>query len=128
MLEGWVMDHGSPTQPGGNLEVLLDGEVVATDAGEPLPRETSTVPAWAARRCCGFTLMLPGVPGDLARVAVRGAPADGRVRRDAAKDRARTRTRHRRLIAPAPFTPRSSGAPIIGGPPTDAWHACNRQR
>jgi hypothetical protein len=76
MLEGWVMDRANPTAPV-ELEVLVDGEIVATMLANRYRGDLDHAGLAGGR--CGFTVAMPASAESLAQVEVRRAGDGGQV-------------------------------------------------
>jgi hypothetical protein len=76
MLEGWVMDRANPTAPV-ELEVLVDGEIVATVLANRYRVDLDRARLAGGR--CAFTVAMPASAEDLSQVEVRRASDGGQV-------------------------------------------------
>jgi hypothetical protein len=76
MLEGWVMDRANPTAPV-ELEVLVDGEIVATMLANRYRGDLDHAGLAGGR--CGFTVSMPASAESLSQVEVRRAGDGGQV-------------------------------------------------
>jgi hypothetical protein len=72
-LEGWIMDQANPSNPV-ELEVLVDGEIVATVLANRYRPDLDR--AGFADGRCAFSLVMPAAATDMGQVAVRRA-SDG---------------------------------------------------
>jgi hypothetical protein len=72
-LEGWIMDQANPTNPV-ELEVLVDGEIVATVLANRYRPDLDR--AGLADGRCAFSLVMPAAAEDVGQVSVRRA-SDG---------------------------------------------------
>jgi len=76
MLEGWVMDRANPTAPV-ELEVLVDGEIVATVLANRYRVDLDRADLAGGR--CAFTVAMPAAAENLAQIEVRRASDGGQV-------------------------------------------------
>jgi hypothetical protein len=76
VLEGWVMDRANPATPV-ELEVLVDGEIVATVLANRYRVDLDCAGLAGGR--CGFTVAMPASAECLAQVEVRRASDGGQV-------------------------------------------------
>jgi hypothetical protein len=76
VLEGWVMDRANPSTPA-ELEVLVDGEIVATVLANRYRPDLDRAGLAGGR--CAFTVAMPAAAEDLAQVEVRRASDGARV-------------------------------------------------
>jgi hypothetical protein len=75
-LEGWVMDQANPANPV-ELEVLVDGEIVATVLANRYRPDLDR--AGLADGRCAFSVTMPAAASELGQVAVRRATDGGQV-------------------------------------------------
>ncbi len=75
-LEGWVMDHANPANPV-ELEVLVDGEIVATVLANRYRPDLDR--AGLADGRCAFSVTMPASATDLGQVSVRRATDGSQV-------------------------------------------------
>jgi len=76
MLEGWVMDRANPTAPV-ELEVLVDGEIVATVLANRYRADLDRAGLSGGR--CGFSVAMPASAETLAQIEVRRSSDGGQV-------------------------------------------------
>jgi hypothetical protein len=76
MLEGWVMDQVNPASPV-ELEVLVDGEIVATVLANRYRVDLDRAGLAGGR--CGFRVAMPASAESMAQIEVRRAADGGQV-------------------------------------------------
>lgn len=75
-LEGWIMDRANPANPI-ELEVLVDGEIVATVLANRYRADLDR--AGRADGRCAFSVVMPAAAADIGQVSVRRASDGGQV-------------------------------------------------